>query len=137
MRPAEAVDNIDGWLTTVVAQTCLDLLRSRRSRQEDAVGVRLLDPIVSGGHPPVPEDEIGLADSVGSALRVVLDQLDRDIPRCRRHRRTGTTILVNGAAGAIVSVHGRTTAVMGFVVMHGRIVEIDILADPSRILVVP
>jgi RNA polymerase sigma-70 factor, ECF subfamily len=42
------VDNLGGWLTTVVARVCLDLLRARRSRREEPVGVHLPDPILSG-----------------------------------------------------------------------------------------
>jgi RNA polymerase sigma-70 factor, ECF subfamily len=69
----EAVANLGGWLTTVVARVCLDMLRSRRARREDYVGTWLPEPIVSveAG----PEDEAVLADSVGLALLVVLDTL--------------------------------------------------------------
>jgi RNA polymerase sigma-70 factor, ECF subfamily len=69
----EAVANLGGWLTTVVARVCLDMLRSRRARREEYVGARLPEPIVSldAG----PEDEAALADSVGIALLVVLDTL--------------------------------------------------------------
>ncbi|HSC51073.1 MAG TPA: RNA polymerase sigma factor SigJ [Gaiellaceae bacterium] len=69
----EGVANLGGWLTTVVARVCLDLLRSRRARREDYVGSWLPEPVVtieSG-----PEDEAVLADSVGLALLVVLDTL--------------------------------------------------------------
>ena len=67
----EAVENLAGWLTTVVARVSLDMLRSRQARREDYVA--LPEPIVtieSG-----PEDEAVLADSVGLALLVVLDTL--------------------------------------------------------------
>ena len=71
---ADAIDNLSGWLTTVVARVSLDVLRARTSRRED----------LSGGPPepadlravrPAPEDEAVLADSVGAALLVVLDTL--------------------------------------------------------------
>src|SRR5919197_206648 len=70
---AEPVENLGGWLTTVVARVCLDMLRARRARREDLVGTTLPEPIVrvEGG----PEDEAVLADSVGLALLVVLDTL--------------------------------------------------------------
>ena len=69
----EAVENLAGWLRTVVARVSLDLLRSRRARREDYVGSWLPEPIVSIENGP--EDEAVLADSVGLALLVVLDTL--------------------------------------------------------------
>jgi len=69
----EAVENLAGWLTTVVARVALDLLRSRRARREDYVGSWLPEPIVTIENGP--EDEAVLADSVGLALLVVLDTL--------------------------------------------------------------
>ena len=68
------VENMRGWLTTVVARVCLDVLRARRARREDFVGSELPEPIVTL---PVngPEGEALLADSVGLALLVVLDTL--------------------------------------------------------------
>jgi RNA polymerase sigma-70 factor (ECF subfamily) len=68
-----AVENMGGWLTTVVARVCLDMLRSRRARREDYVGSWLPEPVVSIENGP--EDEAVLADSVGLALLVVLDTL--------------------------------------------------------------
>jgi RNA polymerase sigma factor (sigma-70 family) len=71
-----AVDNLRGWLTTVVARLCLDALRARGSRREDLAGVHLPDPIVArAGTSPGPDDEVVLADSVGLALLVVLETL--------------------------------------------------------------
>jgi RNA polymerase sigma-70 factor (ECF subfamily) len=67
------VANLGGWLTTVVARVCLDMLRSRRARREDYVGSWLPEPDVSIENGP--EDEAVLADSVGLALLVVLDTL--------------------------------------------------------------
>jgi len=69
------VDNLGGWLTTVVARVSLDMLRSRRSRQEDYVGSWLPEPIVSLDDETNPEQEAILADSVGLALLVVLETL--------------------------------------------------------------
>ena len=69
------VDNLGGWLTTVVGRVCLDMLRSRRSRQEDYVGSWLPEPIVSLDDETDPEQEAILADSVGLALLVVLETL--------------------------------------------------------------
>src|SRR4051812_8414649 len=69
------VDNLGGWLTTVVARVCLDMLRSRTSRREAPLGARLIEPAASGAGGIDPEQEVLLADSVGLALLVVLETL--------------------------------------------------------------
>jgi RNA polymerase sigma factor (sigma-70 family) len=233
------VQNLGGWLTTVVARVCLDMLRS--SRREEPLGVHVPDPIVSREDGTDPEQEALLADSVGLALLVVLEKLspserlafvlhdmfgvpfeeiapivgrsevaarqlasrarrrvqgaapspDADLTRQRevvdaflaaardgdfeallamldpevvlrsdgglvraglsREVRGARAVaegalafsrlipfaraaLVNGAAGAVSwSPDGRLFSVMGFTVRHGKIVEIDILADPARL----
>src|SRR6201982_1420026 len=71
---ASSVENLGGWLTTVVARVCLDMLRSRKSRREDAVA-ELPEPIVTIPSAQDPENAAVLADSVGLALLVVLDTL--------------------------------------------------------------
>jgi RNA polymerase sigma-70 factor, ECF subfamily len=65
------VDNLGGWLTTVVGRVCLDMLRSRRSRAEQPLEPEAPVPATV----PDPEQDVLLADSVGSALFVVLDTL--------------------------------------------------------------
>jgi RNA polymerase sigma factor (sigma-70 family) len=70
-----AVENLDGWLTTVVARVCLNMLRSRKSRREEPLDVSVPDPIVSRRDGVDPADEALLADSVGLALCVVLETL--------------------------------------------------------------
>ena len=72
---ADEVDNLGGWLTTIVARVCLNMLRSRNRRREEAFEEHLPDPIVSPYGGPQPEEEALLADSVGLALLVVLDAL--------------------------------------------------------------
>jgi len=72
---SNGVENLGGWLTTVVARVCLDMLRSRRSRREEPLGVHLPDPVVGSADGSGPEHEALLADSVGLALLVVLDTL--------------------------------------------------------------
>ncbi len=72
---AEEIDNLGGWLTTVVARVCLNMLRSRNRRREDTFGVHLPDPVVVPDSDLEPEQEAVLADSVGLALLVVLDSL--------------------------------------------------------------
>jgi RNA polymerase sigma factor (sigma-70 family) len=234
------VENLGGWLTTVVARVCLDMLRSRTARREEPLGMHLPDPIVSREDGMDPGQEALLADSVGLALLVVLDTLapaERlafvlhdmfDLPfdeiarivgrsptaarqlasRARRRVRGAATVpdadltrqravvdaflaaarggdfdallavldpdvvvradrgavppgasrevrgapaaaeqaltfsglarfaqpaLVNGAAGIVVARDGRLVSVLGFTVTRGKIVEIDILADPERL----
>src|SRR2546423_4658706 len=70
------VENLGGWLTTVVARVCLNMLRSRTSRREEPLGVHMPDPIVSREDGIDPEHQAMLADSVGLALLVVLELLD-------------------------------------------------------------
>jgi RNA polymerase sigma-70 factor, ECF subfamily len=70
-----AVGNLGGWLTTVVARVCLDMLRSRSSRREEPLDVYVPDPIVSRAEETDPEHEAQLADSVGLAMLVVLEAL--------------------------------------------------------------
>jgi RNA polymerase sigma factor (sigma-70 family) len=72
---ASAVDNLGGWLTTIVARVCLNVLRSRNTRREEPMGVHVPDPIISRADGTSPEDEALLADSVGLALQVVLETL--------------------------------------------------------------
>jgi RNA polymerase sigma-70 factor, ECF subfamily len=75
---ADAIENLGGWLTTVVARVSLNVLRSRRSRREEPldVDVHVPEPIVSRADGVDPEHEALLADSVGLALLVVLETLD-------------------------------------------------------------
>jgi RNA polymerase sigma-70 factor (ECF subfamily) len=73
------VDNLRGWLTTVVARVCLDMLRTRASRREDLLDVHVPDPIIDRAISPEhegPEANAMLADSVGLALLVVLEKLE-------------------------------------------------------------
>ncbi|MGH3357986.1 MAG: sigma-70 family RNA polymerase sigma factor [Nocardioidaceae bacterium] len=237
---AGSVENIAGWMTTVVARVCLNLLRSRRSRREDPLDVHVPDPIIDPEDGADPEHEALLADSVGLALLVVLDTLtpaerlafvlhdmfavpfdeiapmidrspaaarqlasrarrrvrgqaptpDRDVVRQRevvdaylaaardgdfdalvavldpdvvlradggagRARpsvvlRGAQTVaeqaaaskrlapfarpaLVNGTAGVVAVAAGRVLAVMGFTVVHDKIVAIDVLYDRERL----
>src|SRR5947207_10041947 len=69
------VENLRAWLTTVVARVCLNVLRSRRTRREEPLDVRVPDPVVSRDDGTQPEHEALLADSIGLALLVVLETL--------------------------------------------------------------
>jgi RNA polymerase sigma-70 factor (ECF subfamily) len=234
------VDNLTGWLTTVVARICLDMLRSRKSRREEPLDVHVPDPIITRDDHTGPEHEAVLADSVGLALLVVLetltpaerlafvlhdmfavpfDEIARIVERSpdaakqlasrARRRVQGVTpsvqpdlgrqravvdaflaaarngdfdalvavldpdvvlradagtagfassryvrgarevaaqaltfaslaplarpILVNGGVGSVAIVDGQPQSVVGFTIADGKIVEIDILADPVRL----
>src|SRR4029450_5178098 len=69
------VENLDGWLTTVVSRVCLDILPSRKPRREEPMGAQVAEPSVVRGEGADPEGEAMLADSVGVALLVVRDRL--------------------------------------------------------------
>ena len=69
------IENLGGWLTTVGARVCLNMLRSRKARREELLSVHMPDPIVSREDESNPEQEALLADSVGLALQVVLETL--------------------------------------------------------------
>ncbi|MEV6953431.1 sigma-70 family RNA polymerase sigma factor [Streptomyces sp. NPDC051183] len=241
------VENLGGWLTTVAARVCLNLLRSRETRREDSLdesrepgGSRMPDPLITRGEVIDPEQEVLLADSVGLALMVVLESLapaerlafvlhdmfavpfdeiatlldktpaatrqlasrarrrvqgqapppDPDLTRQRQVvnaffaatrdgdfealvavldpdvvlrsdggvARSGLTVvlngartvagqavtfssvapfarpaLINGAAGVTVVVEGRPMSIMAFIVADGKILAIDVIADPHRL----
>jgi len=74
----DAIDNLAGWLTTVVGRVCIDMLRARQARRVDFVGTWLPDAIVSEDPESDPEDEALLADAVGMALLVVLENPHAD-----------------------------------------------------------
>ncbi len=237
---AGSVENLAGWLTTVVARVCLNMLRTRESRREEPLDVHVPDPIIGHKDGGDPEHEALLADSVGLALLVVLDTLTpaerlafvlhdmfavpfeeiapmierspaaaRQLASRARRRvqgaaptpdpdlthqravvdaffaaardgdfdalvavldpdvvlradggtaRTRPTVVINGAravagqavtatrlapfvrpalingtAGVVVVVGRRVFSVMGFTVVHGKIVAIDVLYDPERL----
>jgi RNA polymerase sigma factor (sigma-70 family) len=69
------IDNLGGWLTTVVSRICLDQLRARKSRREESTETRLPDPVVTDPDIVDPVHEALLTDSLGPALMVVLDEL--------------------------------------------------------------
>ena len=69
------VENLRGWLTTVVARVCLDVLRARKARREESLDGQPVEPVANGERGRNPEQEAVLADSVGLALLVVLDTL--------------------------------------------------------------
>jgi RNA polymerase sigma factor (sigma-70 family) len=141
-----------GWLTTVVARVCLDMLRSRSSRREELLldespGVRLPGPIVSPqaeGFDPEHEALLAVLDP-DVVLRADRGAVDAGAPgevrgapavarRAAKGRaRAARAALVNGVVGVVVAPRGRLLMVLGFTIRGGKIVEIDILADPDRL----
>ena len=73
---ADSVENLRGWLTTVVGRICLDMLRSRKSRREEVLETTAPEPAAKPIRAADPEAEAMLADSVGYATLVVLDRLN-------------------------------------------------------------
>ncbi|MFB7916932.1 sigma-70 family RNA polymerase sigma factor [Streptomyces sp. NPDC056061] len=76
---SRAIDNLGGWLTTVVGRVCLDMLRARRSRREEPLDARAPGtgaPVLGAGPDADPEQQALTADSVGLAMLVVLETLD-------------------------------------------------------------
>jgi len=73
---AAEIENLGGWLTTVVARICLNALRARHSRAEEPLDAYVPEPIVSAETGIDPEQEALLADAVGLALQVVLETLE-------------------------------------------------------------
>ncbi len=193
-------NNSGGWLTTVVARICLDMLRSRNSRREESLEAAVSESIESREEGIDPEQEVLLADSVGLALLVVLDTLppaerlafvlhdifavpfDEIAPiversetaarqlasRARRRVRGAETAkpadlerqravvdaflaasrtgnfealltvldpeaLVDGAVAAIVASRRHLFLVLNFTITRGKIVEINVVADPARL----
>ena len=72
---ADQIDHLEGWLTTVVARICLNVLRDRKTHAVEPFDGFVPEPVVSAGAGLDPEQEALLADSVGIALQVVLDSL--------------------------------------------------------------
>ncbi len=69
------MENLGGWLTTIVARVCLNILRARNLRREESLDSHVPDPIIRIQAQPDPEEEALMADSVGLALLIVLDTL--------------------------------------------------------------
>jgi RNA polymerase sigma factor (sigma-70 family) len=233
---ADEIENLGGWLTTVVGRVSLNMLRSRKARREEPLAGRLPDPLIDRADGVGPEHEALLADSVGLALLVVLETMspperlafvlhdvfavpfDEIAPivdrspeaarqlasRARRRVRAERTVpdanletqrevidaflaaardgdfdrlvaaldpdvvlrqdfgpvggsrevrgaaavagqalsyaqldvrpaLINGAAGAVAFRHGQPFSIGAVTVRDGKIVELDVLADPERL----
>jgi RNA polymerase sigma-70 factor (ECF subfamily) len=72
---ADGVDNLRGWMTTIVGRVCLDMLRARTARREEALDLHEPGHVARRLHEPTAEEDVEIADSVGLALLVVLETL--------------------------------------------------------------
>jgi hypothetical protein len=119
---AEQIDNLGGWLTTVVARECLHLLRSRRRRHEDLFGGHLPDPVVVPDGDLDPEQEALLADSAAASE-----------PGAATRQRRRRPAAAHGPGAAVITLHGQPYSVLAFTVVGGKITEIDGIGDPDRV----
>ena len=121
------IENLGGWLTTVVARVSLDMLRSRAARREEPLGTHLPDPDVVL-RADVGAGLAGAAREIRGARAVAGQAL-----AFSRLAQFAKLALVNGAAGLVTATAERPYAVMGFMIRQGKVVEIDLLADPERL----
>ena len=112
---AKDVENLGGWLTTVAARVCLNMLRSRASRREEPLDVHIPDPVVSRASGLDPEQEALLADSVGLALLTVLE-----IAPARGAARIRPARHVRRSVREIAGIVGRTPAAARQLASRGR-----------------
>ncbi|RSL17638.1 RNA polymerase ECF family sigma subunit [Edaphobacter aggregans] len=148
----DIIENLRGWLTTVVARICLDTLRSRNSRREESLETAAPESALKQGSTPDPETEAVLAESVGYATLVVLDRLNPaeriafvlhdlfDVPFEEIARITGRTpeAARQLASRARRRVRGATTLPEGELVQQQSLVEKFLLAlrlgDATKLL---
>ena len=95
-----AIENMGGWLLTVVARMCLDMLRSRTARREDSLGEYIPDRIAAGVAKANPEQEFLLAGSIGPALLAILDLLS-PVLCCMTCSRCGSRKLLPSSAARL------------------------------------
>src|SRR2546430_1124030 len=127
------IDNLEGWLTTVVARVCLDILRSRQSRGEQPLDDQAPDP--DRRPAPGPPEEALLA--APAALRGGPSGEVRGAQAVAKlfpgRAQTARAALVNGAVGVVVAPRGRLFLVLGLKISAGKISEVEVIADPARL----
>lgn len=111
---ADGIENLGGWLTTVVARVCLDMLRSRTWRREERRADRVAVP-------PNGSEVRGASAVAKGALAGA------------RGAGIAQPALVNGAVGIVVAPRGKLSLVITFEVKDGKVVEIEVIADPARL----
>ena len=135
------VENRGGWLTTVVARVCLDMLRSRKSQREEPWGEHVPEPAVGREAGADPEHEAVLADVLRSDRAILPPGAPAEVRGAeavaRRAGRGGARAaqpaLVNGAVGVVVAPRGKLLMVLRFTIAGGKIAGIDAVADPERL----
>jgi RNA polymerase sigma factor (sigma-70 family) len=160
---AGQIDNLGGWLTTVVARECLHVLRARRHRREDSFGAHLPDPVITpdGDLDPDLTRQRQVVDAFFAAARAgdfdaLVQVLDPDVvaradlgagrpPAVIRGVQAVAKLaraprgaqlhpaLVNGTVGVVITRNGRPFSVLAFTVVNGKIVQIDGIRDPDRV----
>lgn len=152
---ANDIENLGGWLTTVVARVSLNMLQTRKSRHEEPQGVYVPVEIEGRTDMAHPEDEALLAASRNGQFDALLALLDPEVvlradevavqmgaaaevlgasavARTFSGRaRAAQPVLVDGVAGAMWAVDGRPRVVFGFMITDGKIVGIDMISDPT------
>src|SRR6266545_2250783 len=142
---ASGVENPGGWLTTVAARVCLNMLRERRSRREEPLSDQVVGAFLAASRDGnfdallalLDPDVVARADAAAPAgairevhgARAVAEQALMFSGRSRHARQA----LVDGAVGIVVAPHGRLVTVLTFVLRAGKVTEIDILAEPARL----
>jgi DNA-directed RNA polymerase specialized sigma24 family protein len=112
------IENLGGWLTTVVARVCLNMLQSRR---DEPAGVHLPESVVSDADGIDPEQEALRADSIGPALLVIL------------HTLAPAELLAFILHGVVTAADGKPITLVAFTIISAKIVAIDLIDDPSRV----
>ncbi|MFE0606611.1 sigma factor [Streptomyces sp. NPDC058892] len=129
------IENLAGWLTTVVARICLNMLRSREARREEPLETRAPDPIVTRGE--VIDPDVILRSDGGTARAgqtVVLRGAETAASQAALYRSLipfVRPVLINSAAGAVVASGDGPPSLMAFTVTSARIVAIDVIVDPE------
>lgn len=142
-----SIENLGGWLTTVVARVCLNMLAARR---DEPVGVVLPESVVSDADGSGPEHEALLADSIGPALLVILHTLapaERlafvlhdifavpfdEIAAVVGRSPASLPALINGAIGIVTAADGKPVTLVRFTVTGAKITAIDLIDNPRSI----
>jgi RNA polymerase sigma factor (sigma-70 family) len=148
MRLARAdvseVKNLQAWLTTVVSRVCLDLLRARKSRREESLEAHVLEAFLAAAREgdfdalvAVLDPDVTLRADTGSSgtSRVIRGAaaVAGQALMFAKLAPAGVPVLVNGSVGMLAVVEGRPTSVFSPVIRDGRIIEINIVADPDRL----
>src|SRR5438093_114240 len=130
------VENLRAWLTTVVARVCLDMLRTRSSRREDPLDTPVPDLVITRAD----EDPESVLRADGGAVKG-MSRIVRGAQAVVAQAATfskialsNQVVLVNGNIGVVTRLpDGRLFSVIGFTIARGKVVEMDILADPDRL----